>query len=449
MHAGSGVRIVYRVSASSLALEIIHLLQSKGHTAYLVGGCVRDRLLGKNPKDYDVATDARPEEIIGYYPESDRVGAHFGVVLVHDWEGAQVEVATFRSDRSYTDGRRPDQVEFEIDPRQDVIRRDFTINALLENPATGEVLDYVGGQRDLRNAIVRAIGVPELRFREDHLRMLRAIRFAARLNFEIEPATLEAIRELAALAEDVAGERVRGELIRILMEGHPGRGMELLDQSGLLNVLLPEVKAMQGVAQPPEYHPEGDVWVHTLMMLDKLDHPSATLAMGVLLHDIGKPSTFRIADRIRFDGHAEAGVEIARGILERLRFSRNETEQILALISNHMRFKDVPRMRQSTLKRFLRLPDFDEHLELHRVDCLASHGDLGVWRFARESLSALTEDELRPKRLVTGRDLIEAGYRPGPALGKALEEVETAQLEGLIHTRDEALTLAKKALPSG
>ncbi|MGA8597164.1 MAG: CCA tRNA nucleotidyltransferase [Bryobacteraceae bacterium] len=432
------------MSASSLALEIIHFLQSKGHKAYLVGGCVRDRLLGQNPKDYDVATDAKPNQILSYYPESDRVGAQFGVVLVRGPEGAQVEVATFRSDRGYTDGRRPDQVEFESDPKQDVIRRDFTINALLENPVTGEVLDYVGGQEDLRNGVIRAIGIPELRFREDHLRMVRAIRFAARLNFEIEPATLEAIRALASLAQDVAGERVRGELIRILTEGHARRGMELLDESGLLRVLLPEVKALQGVAQPPEYHPEGDVWVHTLMMLDKLDHPSATLAIGALLHDIGKPATFRVADRIRFDGHAEAGVEIARGILERLRFSRNETDQILGLISNHMRFKDVPRMRQSTLKRFLRLPDFDEHLELHRVDCLASHGDLDIWRFARENLAALGEDELRPKRLLTGRDLIAAGYRPGPELGRALEEVETAQLEGLIHTKDEALRFAKK-----
>ncbi|MFZ0592413.1 MAG: CCA tRNA nucleotidyltransferase [Bryobacteraceae bacterium] len=432
------------MSASSLALEIIHFLQSKGHKAYLVGGCVRDRLLGQNPKDYDVATDAKPNQILSYYPESDRVGAQFGVVLVRGPEGAQVEVATFRSDRGYTDGRRPDQVEFESDPKQDVIRRDFTINALLENPVTGEVLDYVGGQEDLRNGVIRAIGIPELRFREDHLRMVRAIRFAARLNFEIEPATLEAIRALASLAQDVAGERVRGELIRILTEGHARRGMELLDESGLLRVLLPEVKALQGVAQPPEYHPEGDVWVHTLMMLDKLDHPSATLAMGALLHDIGKPATFRVADRIRFDGHAEAGVEIARGILERLRFSRNETDQILGLISNHMRFKDVPRMRQSTLKRFLRLPDFEEHLELHRVDCLASHGNLDIWRFARENLAALGEDELRPKRLLTGRDLIAAGYRPGPELGRALEEVETAQLEGLIHTKDEALRFAKK-----
>ncbi len=436
--------MVTRVSALSLSLEIIQFLQSKGHKAYLVGGCVRDRLLGRNPKDYDVATDARPEQILAYYPESDRVGAQFGVVLVRGPDGAQVEVATFRSDRGYTDGRRPDHVEFESDPEQDVIRRDFTINALLENPVTGEVLDYVGGQEDLRKGIIRAIGIPELRFREDHLRMVRAVRFAARLNFEIEPATLEGIRALAALAEDVAGERVRGELIRILTEGHARRGMELLDESGLLRVLLPEVKALQGVAQPPEYHPEGDVWVHTLLMVDKLDRPSATLAMGALLHDIGKPATFRVADRIRFDGHAEAGVEIARGILERLRFSRNETDQILALISNHMRFKDVPRMRQSTLKRFLRLPDFEEHLELHRVDCLASHGDLSIWQFARESLAALGEDELRPNRLLTGHDLIAAGYRPGPELGRALEEVETAQLEGLIHTKDEALAFAKK-----
>jgi putative nucleotidyltransferase with HDIG domain len=434
------------VSSSDLAIKTIRFLHAHGHQAYLVGGCVRDRLMGNRPKDYDIATDARPERVLEYFPGSDRVGAHFGVVLVHDELGAQVEVATFRSDFSYSDGRRPDRVAFESDPKEDALRRDFTINALFEDPITGEVLDFAGGREDLRSGTIRAIGDAENRFREDHLRMLRAIRFAARLQFSIEPVTLAAIRKLAELASDVSAERVRGELIRILTEGHAKRGMELLEESGLLRVILPEVKALQGVEQPPQYHPEGDVWTHTLMMLDMADKPSPVLAMGILLHDIGKPGTFRMAERIRFDGHVEAGVEIARGILERLRFSRAYTDEILALIANHMRFKDVMQMKASTLKRFLRLAKFDEHLELHRVDCLASNGNLSGWEYAKEHLSSLPAEELRPARLLTGEDLIADGYRPGPAFGKALEAVETAQLDGQIRTKDEALDVARKTL---
>lgn len=431
---------------SALALEVIQFLRVRGYKAYLVGGCVRDRLLGGSPKDYDVATDASPEQVLTYYPNAGRVGAHFGVVLVSDSAGNQVEVATFRSDDDYRDGRRPERVKFETDPRQDALRRDFTINALFEDPISGEVLDYVGGQRDLEDRIVRAIGDPEQRFREDHLRLMRAVRFAARLDFVIEPSTFGAMRKLAPFAADVAAERTRAELVRILTEGHPRRGMELLDRTGLLAVVLPEVAALKGVRQPPEYHPEGDVWVHTMMMLDLLEHPSASLAMGVLLHDVGKPATFRIAERIRFDGHAAKGVEIAARILDRLRFSREDSEQILALIANHMRFKDIRQMRQSTLKRFLRLPDFDEHLELHRADCMASHGGLDCWRFAKDNLAAVPEEELRPQRLLSGRDLIEAGYQPGPAFGRALEEVETAQLEGAVNNKEEALALARKML---
>jgi putative nucleotidyltransferase with HDIG domain len=437
------------VSSSDLAIKIIRLLHARGHRAYLVGGCVRDRLMGSRPKDYDIATDAYPERVLEYFPGSDRVGAHFGVVLVRDEFGAQVEVATFRSDFSYSDGRRPDRVAFESDPKEDALRRDFTINALFEDPTTGEVLDFAGGREDLRSGTIRAIGDAERRFREDHLRMLRAIRFAARLQFTIEPATLAAIRQLAELVSDVSAERVRGELVRILTEGHAKRGMQLLDESGLLPVILPEVKALQGVEQPPQYHPEGDVWTHTLMMLDMVERPSPALAMGILLHDIGKPATFRVAERIRFDGHVEAGVEIARGILERLRFSRADTDEILALIANHMRFKDVMHMKASTLKRFLRLANFDEHLELHRVDCLASNGDLDGWEYAKEHLLSLPAEELRPARLLTGEDLIAEGYRPGPAFGKALEAVETAQLDGQIRTKNEAMDVARKTLEEG
>jgi poly(A) polymerase len=431
-----------------LAIEIARVLQSRAHLAYLVGGCVRDRLLGNTPKDYDIATDADPDQVTRYFPGANQVGAHFGVVLVRNPAGAQVEVATFRSDHNYTDGRRPDRVEFETDPEKDVLRRDFTINALLENPITGEVIDFVGGRDDLAKGIIRAIGDPERRFREDHLRMLRAVRFAARLHFRIEPFTLEAIRDLAHLTRTVSAERVRAEIVRVLTEGHPKRGFELLDESGLLEVVLPEVKRLQGVEQPPQYHPEGDVWTHTLLMLGMLRHPSPTLALGVLLHDIGKPATFRIAERIRFDGHVEAGVAIARDILNRLKFSNSDCEQVLALIANHMRFKDVREMRPSTLKRMLRLPAFDEHLELHRVDCLASNGNLESWEYVRDALSQLPKEQIRPERLLTGRDLIKAGFMPGPAFGKVLDEVETAQLDGQVSNKDQALELARKVLAS-
>ncbi|MDQ6700936.1 MAG: CCA tRNA nucleotidyltransferase [Acidobacteriota bacterium] len=418
-------------------------MRSHGHQAWFVGGCVRDLLLGCNPKDYDVATDAPPDRLIELFPKSGRVGAHFGVVLVHE-NDCHVEVATFRSDRAYEDGRRPSGVQFEHDPRQDVLRRDFTINALLLDPVSGEVLDFAGGREDLKARVIRAIGDPEVRFREDHLRLLRAVRFAARLNFRIEESTFGAIAKLSPLIRTVSAERVRDELTRILTEGGARRGFELLDSTGLLRQTLPEIAAMKGVKQPPEYHPEGDVWTHTLMMLEGLRNPSGTLAWGVLLHDVGKPPTFRIADRIRFDGHVEAGVKLARGILERLRFSHDEIAQVEALVSNHMRFKDVPQMRESTLKRFLRLPEFDEHLELHRLDCLSSHANLDNYQMVQAKRSEMPAEVLKPAPLLTGHDLIAAGYRPGPEFSMMLAAVEDAQLESRIHTREEALQLVKE-----
>src|SRR5229473_2392404 len=318
-----------------LARQIVTKLKTSGYQAYWVGGCVRDLLLGGQPKDYDIATDARPAEVTALFPKSDLVGAHFGVVLVRE-SGAQVEVATFRSDHTYVDGRHPLSVEFETDPRQDVLRRDFTINALLLDPDSDEILDFEGGREDLRNRLVRAIGDPEIRFHEDHLRLLRAVRFAARLDYQIEAGTLRAIQRLHHLILKVSAERVRDELIRILTEGGACRGFELLDETGLLADILPEVAAMKGVAQPPEYHPEGDVWIHTLLLLEKLENPSATLAMGALLHDVGKPPTFRVAERIRFDGHVEKGVEMATAIMNRLRFSSDQIRQVTALIANHM-----------------------------------------------------------------------------------------------------------------
>ena len=406
---------------------------------------MRDRLLGIAPKDFDVSTDALLSETLQYFDKAQPVGAHFGVALVTDKDAA-VEVATFRSEGSYADGRRPEQVRFERDPEKDAERRDFTINGLFEDPFSGEVYDFVGGRADLEAKIIRAVGDPVTRFAEDHLRMLRAVRFAARLEFTIEPRTLEAIRQLAPAILGISPERIREELLRILTEGHADRGFELLDTSGVLRPVLPEVKAFQGVAQPPEYHPEGDVWTHVLMMLSRLESPSATLAAGVLLHDVGKPPTFRVADRIRFDGHAEVGATIARDILSRLRFSNEDADHITSLVANHMKFKDVQQMRTSTLKRFLRLPQFEEHLELHRLDCLASNGYTAAYDFVRGKQAEFGPDELRPIRLLTGKDLIAAGFKPGPQFAKALEAVETAQLEGKIASANEAMDVAEAVL---
>ena len=429
------------MSAAVSARSIVDRLKASGFQAFFVGGCVRDLLSGHTPHDFDIATSARPEEILALYPKAGLVGAHFGVVMV----GA-VEVATFRSDGGYADGRRPDAVRFEIDPRADVLRRDFTINALLMDPGSGEITDYAGGRADLEAGIIRAIGDPATRFAEDHLRLLRAVRFAARLGFTIEPDTFAAIQAMAGLVSRVAIERIREEISRILTEGGAKRGFELLDSTGLLLRVLPEIKALQGVEQPPEFHPEGDVWKHTLLMLDQLRNPSIGLALGVLLHDVGKPATFRVADRIRFDGHVEVGVEIAHALLTRLKYPHDVIAQAGALIKNHMRFMDAPRMKASTLKRFLRMPDFHEHLELHRLDCLSSNGRLDNFNFVQARLEALAPEQLKPTPLLTGNDLIAAGYRPGPAFGKVLREVEDAQLEGRVATTSEALALARGLL---
>ena len=434
------------MTREDLALDITRSLRARGHLALLVGGCVRDRLLGITPKDYDVGTDARPDQIAAYFPGSSLIGAHFGVVLVRGSEGARVEVATFRSESSYLDGRRPDQVFFETDPALDAKRRDFTINGLMQEPFTGHVLDFVGGRADLSARVIRAIGDPEQRFTEDYLRMLRAVRFAARLQFSIDPDTLAAIRAHSGCITKISMERIRDELVRILTEGGARRGLELLDKCGLLAHILPEVKAFQGVEQPPQFHPEGDVWTHVLLMLSQLQSPSVTLALGVLLHDVGKPLTFTVADRIRFNGHAEVGAEMSKEVLARLKFSNDDIEKVTALVANHMRFKDVQQMRLSTLKRFLALPGFAEHLELHRLDCLSSNGYTAALDFVQSKLSEFARTELTPPRLLSGSDLIKAGYEPGPAFRQALDAVETAQLEGQIHTDEEALALARAVL---
>lgn len=444
--------------SEELAKQIVSVLRHSGCLAWLAGGCVRDLFLGREPKDYDVATSARPDQVLQLFPGSSLVGAHFGVVLVHNEAdsqseagsqseaASQVEVATFRSDLDYLDGRHPSGVRFETDPRQDVLRRDFTINALLLDPETSEVLDFVDGRADLKARLIRAIGDPEQRFREDHLRLLRAVRFAARLEFDIEPHTFAAIEHQKASIHRVSPERVRDELSRILTEGGARRGFELLDATGLLAEVLPEIAAMKGVAQPPEFHPEGDVWTHTLIMLDGLQNPSVALAWGVLLHDVGKPSTFRVADRIRFDGHVEKGIEIAHALLNRLRFPHHVIDEIEALIANHMKFKDVPRMKESTIKRFLRMPDFEEHMALHRLDCLSSHGSLDNYEFVRNKQREVPPEALKPAPLLTGKDLIAAGYRPGPLFGLVLSQIEDAQLEGRIQTPEEALRMARESL---
>ncbi len=425
--------------AGKLSQAIAAELRRRAFQAYLVGGCVRDLLLGVEPKDYDIATDATPAELARIFPGSRMVGAQFGVVLIGSGE-ASVEVATFRSDHTYRDGRRPEGVTFETEAAADVRRRDFTINALLLDPESGDVIDLVGGQADLRDKLVRTVGEPAARFQEDRLRMLRAVRFAARLGFRLEARTEQAIRDSASLIQSVSAERVRDELVRILTEGSARRGVELMDSTGLLVWILPEVAALKGVEQPPQFHPEGDVWIHTLLMLEKLQSPTPTLAMGALLHDVGKPPTFSVAERIRFDRHAGVGAEMAENILRRLRFSNRQVEQVRALVNHHLRFKDVREMRESTLRRFLRVDRFEEHLELHRLDCAASHGQMDTYAYVQAKLNRLSKEALRPPRLLTGHDLIAAGYEPGPAFATMLEAVETAQLESRVATREQALS---------
>ena len=437
-------------SLKAAAAQIIRTLRDSGHQAYLVGGCVRDLVLGREPEDFDVATDATPDQVMQLFPETYAVGARFGVVLVPVEGKLPIEVATFRSDGLYTDGRHPDEVTYTRDPREDVARRDFTINGLLLDPLENDkVLDFVGGRADLEAGVIRAIGEPGRRFAEDKLRMLRAVRFAARFSYSIEPRTFVAIGEHAREIQKVSHERVRDELVKMLTEGRARRAFELLDESGLLIEVLPEVAAMKGVAQPPQFHPEGDVWVHTLMLLEGLKPSgSATLAVGALLHDVGKPPTFRVApDRIRFDGHAEVGTKMAEEICRRLRFSNDDTNRICALVANHLRFIDVPRMKESTLKRFLRLPQFDEHLELHRLDCLASHGDLSLYELVEQKLASTPPAEIRPAPLLTGDDLIAAGYTPGPSFKEILRAVEDAQLEGTLTDKTQALGFVRRSFP--
>lgn len=401
--------------------------------------------MGRPPHDLDIVTDARPEQVARLFSHTVSVGVPFGVVIVSTSTGT-FDVATFRREGPYLDGRHPAFVTF-ASLEEDVRRRDFTINALLHDPLEGSVLDLVGGQEDLAARRIRALGDPNARFAEDRLRMLRAVRLATELGFAIEEETFQAIRRHAAEIHGVSAERIRDELLRLLIAGGRADGVDLLRESGLLREILPEVTAMDGVEQSPEYHPEGDVLTHTRLALAHLREPSAVLALGVLLHDVGKPATFERADRIRFHGHAEVGGGMAEEICRRLRLPNDEVERVATLVREHLRIRDLPLMRPARAKRFLARPDFPDHLELCRVDCLASHGDLSTWEWARNARIHLSDEERRPPRLLTGQDLIARGYRPGPRFREILEAVVDAQLEGMVRTREEALTFVEREFP--
>jgi len=421
-----------------VATDVVRRLRAAGFETYLAGGCVRDRLLGREPGDYDVATAAPPEAVRKLFHRTVPVGAQFGVILVLEG-GAQFEVATFRSDDAYVDGRRPSAVHFAT-AAEDAQRRDFTINALFQDPETGRVIDFVGGETDLRAGIVRAIGDADARIKEDRLRMLRAVRFAARFGYTIEPATLAAIRTAAPSVLDMAAERIGDEIVKMLTEGHAKRSFELLDATALLPVVLPEIAALRGVEQSRDYHPEGDVWTHTLLLLDQLPAGVAeTLALGCLLHDVAKPLTAerRHDGRITFYGHPDRGADMAVAIVQRLKRSRETWERVDYLVRYHLRLVSAPEMRLSTLKRMLAEDGFDELLHLARIDALASSGDLQFVLFCERRRQELRE-AVRPPRLLGGRDLIAMGFTPGPALGATLRALETAQLEGEVTTRADA-----------
>ena len=430
--------------AETVARKVVGRLRGAGHVALFAGGAVRDRLLGLTPRgDVDVATSARPEEVQRLFASTVAVGAQFGVVLVVE-DGERIEVATFRADDAYLDGRHPTSVRYTT-PEEDAARRDFTVNGMFLDPETGEVLDFVGGRRDLEARTVRAIGDPRKRFAEDKLRLVRAVRFAARLDFEIEAATLAAIREMAPEIRQVSAERIGDEVVKLATEGRSRRGLELLSETGLLREVLPELEATKGVEQGREHHPEGDVFTHVTIAMGHLDaspRRSEVLALGVLLHDVAKPEcAVKRDDKITFYGHCERGAEMALEILRRLRRSNDVAERVAWLVRNHLRHLNAPSMRLATLKRFLREDGIEDLLELCRIDALAANGDLTLWRFCRERLDSLGEEEMKPRPLVGGRDLIALGYAPGPRFREILEAVEEAQLEGEVTTREAALAL--------
>jgi tRNA nucleotidyltransferase/poly(A) polymerase len=422
------------------ATRLVERLRAAGHEAFFAGGCVRDMLLGKQAHDIDIATSARPEQIQALFPRTVAVGAHFGVIVVLE-NGMEYQVATFRADGVYIDGRHPETVSF-TNAEGDARRRDFTVNGLFYDPVEKKVLDFVGGQADLKAGILRCIGDAQDRFTEDKLRLIRCVRFAASLGFEIDAETWAALVKKAPEITAVSFERIRDELVKIFTHPTRVRGFDLLDQSGLMAVLLPELEALKGCEQPPDFHPEGDVFVHTRLMLSLLpERVSIPLVFSVLFHDIGKPATYVVDEtgRIRFSGHESISAAMTAKIFARLRFSNAETEDTVTGVKNHMAFKDVQNMRVSTLKRFLARPTIDDELELHRVDCLGSHGMLDNYHFLHAKREEFSQEPLIPPPLITGRDLIERGCKPSPLFKKILDAVQAQQLEGALKTREEAL----------
>ncbi len=434
------------MSQEDKALHITRRLRHAGHDAYLAGGCVRDRLLGRSPKDYDIATGATPQAVQAVFPDTVPIGSKFGSVIVLV-DGDPFEVTTFRLDGPYTDGRHPVHIRYGT-LEDDVRRRDFTINAMMYDPVEDRVIDLVNGREDLGRRLVRAIGDPHERFAEDRLRMVRAVRLACGLDFTIDGPTLQAIRSHAGAVTEVAWERIGAEVTRTLMEGGGRRGVELLDETGLLEVILPEIAAMKGCDQTPDYHPEGDVFVHTLTLLQQLDGPTETLAYGCLLHDVAKPPCRQPAgERVTFYGHPELGADMATEILRRLKRSRAVAERVAWLVRCHLHYTQAPKMKLSTLKRFLGQDGIHELLELCRIDALSSNGDLGYYEFCQQKLAELGEKEVSPEPLLRGRDLIQLGYVPGPSFSAILGAVEEAQLEGVLRTREQAVAWVREGYP--
>jgi poly(A) polymerase len=449
------------------AEKIVRTLDEKGFRSYFAGGCVRDMIMKNEPKDYDIATSAQPDDVIKLFKNVIPVGKEFGVVLVVI-DRCPFEVATFRKEGAYLDGRRPSSVKY-TDEEEDARRRDFTINGLFYDPLEDQYHDYVGGKDDIKTCVIRSIGDPMKRLEEDRLRIIRGVRFASRFRFGIEKKTEQAIKELAPMVASVSAERIRDELVKILLDPYPHEGVRLMFELGVLDNVLPEVSAMDGVEQPPNFHPEGDVLTHTLLMLEMMQFPSAArialdkafacdpdetgaditenravLAMGVLLHDVGKPGTMEVKDRIRFNNHTDVGAKMSEKIMKRLRFSRKDTQAVSALVKNHLKFIEVRNMRESTLKRFLMIDGFEDHLELHRLDCLASHGDVSNYDFCLEKLIEMKKISPKPPKLITGEDLIRLGFKPGPLFREVLTYVEDLHLEDKVKTKEEAIEAVKE-----
>ncbi len=423
-----------------LAFKIVNKLVVNGYKAYFAGGCVRDKILGLPFKDIDIVTEAKPNDVMGLFRRTIPVGIQFGVIIVIV-DGVEFEVATFRKDNSYIDGRHPESIKFS-DELEDAKRRDFTINGMFYDPINHKIIDYVDGRKDINNRLIRSIGKPIERFNEDKLRMMRAIRFASRFGYDIEKDTWNAIKLLNKDIVSVSNERVNDELVKILTDNDPKRGIELLYESGLLNIILPEVAKLKGVEQPKDFHPEGDVFIHTLLMLKNMDNPSRELALAVLLHDVGKPSTISYDGRIRFNSHDKVGADIAKGVCKRLKLSNKSANRVVDMVAKHMKFMNVQKMRESKLKRFLRMENFSDHLELHRLDCISSHNKLDHYYFCINKLKDYSSEDniiLNPPKLIDGKVLVDMGFKPGPIFKKIFKDVESAQLENSIKTKADAI----------